>query len=199
VYIEQDFAHSHPNHEQGSSETSSDQQESQENLKRPSALVAPEAKISNSVKLDDTSSEGRPSVYLFIFVNPVSGDRKGEDLVSLPIQHFRLRRFPQVQVEVHNILDDQDRANGVRNIQLIESKVNLGQLPPIVPAVAGEAPDNKSSSSSEPAEEQGVLSEAVQTRRIHVWSAGGDGTVMSVFELLVAHKIDLDLVFFSCK
>lgn len=45
----------------------------------------------------------------------------------------------------------------------------------------------------------GQLSHAAQSRQIHVWSAGGDGTVMSVFELLVSHKINLDLIFFSCK
>ncbi|KAL0081923.1 ATP-NAD kinase-like domain-containing protein [Phycomyces blakesleeanus] len=50
---------------------------------------------------------------------------------------------------------------------------------------------------SEP-EGLGRLSSAVRTRQIHVWSAGGDGTVMSVFELLVSHSVDLDLIFFSC-
>ena len=45
---------------------------------------------------------------------------------------------------------------------------------------------------------RGILSDSVQERQIHVWSAGGDGTVMSVFELLVANKVNLDLVFFSC-
>lgn len=159
---------------------------------RPSAYVT-EDKIHNSVKLDDTVTEGRPSIYLFIFVNPLSGDRKGSDLVNLPIQHFRLRKFPQVQVEVHNILDDEDRKNGVKNIQLVETKMNFGQLPPIKSQNASE---NSSTSSNS---EKGILSDAVQTRQIHVWSAGGDGTVMSVFELLVAHKINLDLVFFSCK
>lgn len=160
---------------------------------RPSVYVT-EDKIHNSVKLDDTVTEGRPSIYLFIFVNPLSGDRKGSDLVNLPIQHFRLRKFPQVQVEVHNILDDEDRKNGVKNIQLVEAKLNFGQLPPLEPQNVSEN-DSTSSSSSE----KGILSDAVQTRQIHVWSAGGDGTVMSVFELLVAHKINLDLVFFSCK
>ena len=68
-------------------------------------------------------------MYLFIFVNPLSGDRKGQDLVSLPIQHFRLRKFPQVQVEIHNILDEHDRQQGIENIQLVENKVNKGQVP----------------------------------------------------------------------
>ncbi|KAI8059718.1 ATP-NAD kinase-like domain-containing protein [Thamnidium elegans] len=152
-------------------------------------------KIKNSVKLDDTPTEGRPSVYLFIFVNPLSGDKKGTDLVHLPIQHFRLRKFPQVQVEIHNILDDEDRINGIRNIELVEKKVGLGQIPLNTPS---ERSDSNSSSSDPSKPEKGILSKAVQTRQIHVWSAGGDGTVMSVFELLVAHNINLDLVFFSC-
>ncbi|KAI8047723.1 ATP-NAD kinase-like domain-containing protein [Gilbertella persicaria] len=62
----------------------------------------------------------------------------------------------------------------------------MGQIPDIQPGPV----------SSDP--EKGTLSAAVKTRQIHVWSAGGDGTVISVFELLVSNKIDLDLVFFSC-
>jgi hypothetical protein len=165
------------------------------NNKRPSDLTS--AHLRTSVKLDDSESEGRPSVYLFIFVNPLSGDRKGDDLIHLPIQHFRLRKFPQVQVEIHNILDDEDREIGIKNIQLVETMVSYVKIPP-------NPPQKEKSSSSDSAktntssETTARLSDAVQSRQIHVWSAGGDGTVMSVFELLVAHKIDLDLVFFSC-
>jgi diacylglycerol kinase family enzyme len=132
----------------------------------------------------ETIAEEKPSIYLFIFVNPLSGDKKGADLVKLPMQHFRLRRFPQIQVEVHNILDKDDRELGIKNIQLVESIVVSGKIPP-----------NPKQPSSHP----GRLSDAAQSRHIHVWSAGGDGTVMSVFELLVSHKINLDLVFFSCN
>ncbi|KAI9248229.1 ATP-NAD kinase-like domain-containing protein [Phascolomyces articulosus] len=124
----------------------------------------------------DTELESKPSIYLFIFCNPLSGDQKGSDLVHLPIQHFRLRRFRQVQVEIHNILDPKDRQAGVNRIKLIQSMVKLGQLPPIVP--------------------QGNLSPAVRERHIQVWSAGGDGTVMSVVEML--RDVDLDQIFFSC-
>jgi hypothetical protein len=133
-------------------------------------------------------------------VNPLSGDRKGEDLVTLPLQHFRLRRFPQVQVEVHNILDVTDHTNGIKNIQLVETKVNLGHIPPnpIQEPPVEETGSKSTGDSKSSKTERGVLSDAVQSRQIHVWSAGGDGTVMSVFELLVAHKINLDLVYFSC-
>ena len=124
----------------------------------------------------DTEYESNPSIYLFIFCNPLSGDQKGSELVDLPIQHFRLRRLPQVQVEIHNILDPRDRQAGVNRIKLIQSMVKLGQLPSIVP--------------------QGNLAPAVRDRHIQVWSAGGDGTVMSVVEML--HDVDLDQIFFSC-
>ncbi|KAI7858349.1 ATP-NAD kinase-like domain-containing protein [Circinella umbellata] len=126
--------------------------------------------------LEDTEYENKPSIYLFIFCNPLSGDQKGSELVHLPFQHFRLRRLPQVQVEIHNILDPKDRQVGVHRIKLIQSRVKSGQLPPIVP--------------------QGNLSPAVRDRHIQVWSAGGDGTVMSVVEML--HDVDFDQIFFSC-
>lgn len=145
-------------------------------------LLNQHSRLNTSVIFHDTQREGRPSIYLFIFVNPLSGDRKGEDLVKLPIQHFRLRRFPQVQVEIHNILDKKDRDLGIENIQLVESMVKSNQLPPL-----------------HTDEDRPRISEAVTTRHIHVWSAGGDGTVMSVFEMLVEHHVDLDTLFFSCK
>ncbi|KAI9490259.1 ATP-NAD kinase-like domain-containing protein [Zychaea mexicana] len=138
---------------------------------RPDALL----RINTSVRFEDTDYEGKPSIYLFIFVNPLSGDQKGIDLVHLPIQHFRLRRLPQVQVEIHNILDAEDREAGISRIKLVQSMVKLGQLPPIP---------------------QGNLAPAVSGRHIQVWSAGGDGTVMSVVEML--RDVDFDQIFFSC-
>ncbi|KAI9473481.1 MAG: ATP-NAD kinase-like domain-containing protein [Benjaminiella poitrasii] len=167
----------------------------QEPIERP-MLNNIRHKINNSVELDNTPSEGRPSIYLFIFVNPLSGDKKGADLVALPIQHFRLRRFPQVQVEVHDILNNDDRDKGIKNIKLVEDKLKFNQIPPI--QLEDDNASLSSSSSSDSHKRKAVLSKAAQTRQIHVWSAGGDGTVMSVFELLVANEIDLGLVFFSC-
>ena len=117
-----------------------------------------------------------PSIYLFIFVNPLSGDEKGRELITLPIQHFRLRRLPEVQVQIHNILDKQDRESGMAEITRIASI--LDQLPSIP---------------------EGKLPHAVSQRHLQVWSAGGDGTVMSVVEMLATHHINLDQVFFSCK
>lgn len=161
---------------------------------RPSMLNNA-SRLNTSVRFQDTKTEGRPSIYLFIFVNPLSGDCKGKDLVELPIQHFRLRRFPHVQVEIHNILDEKDRNLGVESIQLVEQMAKDGQLPSL-----------EDQQSSGTLAEQGQqesnshkISDTVRTRHIHVWSAGGDGTVMSVFEMLVHQHIDLDYMFFSCK
>jgi hypothetical protein len=100
-----------------------------ENVNPPPAFL--KEKMKNSIDLQDSEIEGKPTMYLFVFVNPLSGDQKGTDLVHLPIQNFRLRRFPQVQVEIHNILDDQDRNQGIKNIQLVQSMVDM--LPSVVP------------------------------------------------------------------
>ncbi|CAO3699507.1 unnamed protein product [Rhizopus stolonifer] len=170
------------NHDVFPSKTNTDTMTSTSS-KRPTTLIET-GLLNASVRFEDVESEGRPSIYLFIFVNPLSGDCKGEDLVKLPIQHFRLRRFPQVQVEIHNILDPRDRDLGLANIRLVEEMVRLGKLPSL---------DKYNESEAE--HKIGVT---VRTRHIHVWSAGGDGTVMSVFEMLVSHMIDLDMIFFSC-
>ncbi|KAI9320786.1 diacylglycerol kinase accessory domain-containing protein [Dichotomocladium elegans] len=170
-------------------------------------------RIKASVRLQDTETEGRPSIYLFIFVNPVSGNRQGGDLIHLPIQHFRLRRLPQVQVEIHNYLDPRDREAGMNRVKLIESKVKADELPNIEAHVLSPADaDQEQATSNTPKlkgsaaeaattfpEGKGVLSSSAKTRHIHVWSAGGDGTVMSIFGLLEEYQVDLDLVYFSCN
>ncbi|KAI8372279.1 ATP-NAD kinase-like domain-containing protein [Choanephora cucurbitarum] len=153
---------------------------------RPSQLKN-SGRINTSIRFENTEDESRPSIFLFIFVNPLSGDCKGQDLITLPFQHFRLRRFPQVQVEIHNILDEKDRALGIESIQLVDTMSKLGKLPSLEDM---EEKDYKN--------EDHHISKTARTRHIHVWSAGGDGTVMSVFEMLVHHQIDLDNLFFSC-
>ncbi|KAI9358735.1 ATP-NAD kinase-like domain-containing protein [Pilaira anomala] len=160
---------------------SSASEESLQFLKRP-VVLEEMGQLCTSVRFQDTKSEGRPSIYLFIFVNPLSGDCKGADLLQLAIQHFRLRRFPQVQVEIHNILDKADRNLGLERIKTVEAMAKSGQLPSI--------DENK--------EDEHPISATVRARHIHVWSCGGDGTVMSLFEMLVEYHIDLDYMFFSC-
>jgi Diacylglycerol kinase catalytic domain/Diacylglycerol kinase accessory domain len=136
-------------------------------------------KIYTSVMLEDSEHEGRPSVYLFIFVNPLSGDQKGQELTRMAIQSFRLKEAPEVQVQIYNILDDKDRELGFEMLKLVEGMAERDELMPV--------PENSK------------IGTTARRRQIHVWSAGGDGTVMSVFEELVSHKVNLDIVYFSCK
>ncbi|GAB5587456.1 hypothetical protein Unana1_02356 [Umbelopsis nana] len=135
-------------------------------------------KIYTSVMLEDSENEGRPSIYLFIFVNPLSGDQKGQELTKMAIQSFRLKQAPEVQVQIYNILDDKDRELGFEMLKLVEAMAERDELMPV--------PQNSK------------IGKTARRRQIHVWSAGGDGTVMSVFEELVAHKVNLDIVYFSC-
>lgn len=135
-------------------------------------------KIYTSVMLEDSEHEGRPSIYLFIFVNPLSGDQKGQELTKMAIQSFRLKQAPEVQVQIYNILDDKDRELGFEMLKLVEAMAERDELMPV--------PQNSK------------IGKTARRRQIHVWSAGGDGTVMSVFEELVAHKVNLDIVYFSC-
>ena len=158
--------------------------ERQANNHRPGGLLT---RLNTSVRFGDTESEGRPSIYLFIFVNPLSGDCKGKDLLTLPIQHFRLRRFPKVQVEIHNILDEKDRDLGLETIKLVETMAKFNKLPPL-----NDTDDQDNDATYK-------IGATVRTRHIHVWSCGGDGTVMSLFELLVERRVDLDYMFFSCR
>ncbi|KAI7874101.1 hypothetical protein K492DRAFT_154264 [Lichtheimia hyalospora FSU 10163] len=100
----------------------------------------------------------------------------------------------------------------MQRIALIENKVKQNELPPIRSAtnnkqtLAHATVDERGHAMSQGEanaaatlpEGSGTLSASVKTRHIHVWSAGGDGTVMSVVNMLEEYGIDLDLVFFSC-
>ncbi|KAI7905931.1 ATP-NAD kinase-like domain-containing protein [Cokeromyces recurvatus] len=176
----------HQSFKQHATDTSSHNKNSP--LKRPPNL-SETLHMNTSVCFEDLFREGKPSIYLFIFVNPLSGDCKGKDLIQLPFQHFRLRQFPQVQVEIHNILDEKDRRLGIESVKLVESMLKSGEIPSL---------DELNTKSDQTNEKEVCINETVRTRHIHVWSAGGDGTVMSVFEMLVNNHIDLNCLFFSC-
>lgn len=75
---------------------------------------------------------------------------------------------------------------GTEIIQLVEMMAKFGKLPSLEGGGDNEQDGFK-------------MNETVRTRYIHVWSAGDDGTVMFVFELLVEHKIDLDQLFFHVR
>ncbi|ORZ06063.1 ATP-NAD kinase-like domain-containing protein [Absidia repens] len=152
--------------------------------------------------IPDTTVEGRPSIYLFIFVNPLSGDQQGNDLIQLPVQQFRLRRRPQVKVEIHNILDTQDRQTGFEHILWIQNMIRQNQLPPLPTIDHGVNchyhPQYKQQQKKIQGQCACFKTPTAMTRHIHVYSAGGDGTVMSVFDMLAQYKIDSNIFYFSC-
>ncbi|CAO3591989.1 unnamed protein product [Absidia cylindrospora] len=160
-----------------------------------------EAQFSDCI-LSDTAIEGRPSIFLFIFVNPLSGDQQGNDLIQLPVQQFRLRRRPQVKVEIHNILDAQDRQNGFEHILWIQNMIRQNQLPPLPTIDHGVNchyhPQYKQQQKKIQGQCACFKTPTAMTRHIHVYSAGGDGTVMSVFDMLAQYKIDSSIFYFSC-
>ncbi|OZJ05419.1 hypothetical protein BZG36_01658 [Bifiguratus adelaidae] len=125
----------------------------------------------------DDDLEDRPYLYIFIFANPLSGDQKGADLTDLKVQNFRLKDAPEVEVQIYNILDEAEREKGFSALKVVEKMLEKHR-----------PPFSKSD----------VIGDAARQRQIHVWSAGGDGTVMTVFDELVMHKVDLEKIFFSC-
>ncbi|KAI8338080.1 ATP-NAD kinase-like domain-containing protein [Chlamydoabsidia padenii] len=144
-----------------------------------------------SVSVPETALEGRPSVFLFIFVNPLSGNQQGNDLIKLPVQQFRLRQRPHVKVEIHNILDPDDRQAGFEKILWVQNMIREHQLPPLPKRFCPQHPKHKCLCT-------GLKNPPSMSRHLHILSGGGDGTVMSVFEMLAQYRIDLDLLFFSC-
>ncbi|KAI9018971.1 ATP-NAD kinase-like domain-containing protein [Hyaloraphidium curvatum] len=61
-----------------------------------------------------------PTRYVFIFVNPRSGPQQGRTLLdNVEVQHFRLRHFPQVQVQLYDITDETDRRAGENYLRWI--------------------------------------------------------------------------------
>ncbi|KAI8998320.1 ATP-NAD kinase-like domain-containing protein [Gaertneriomyces semiglobifer] len=97
-----------------------------------------------------------PTIYVFIFSNPRSGNQQGLPLVQMNIQHYRMRDQPQVQVQLYDFLDPSDRMGGLRYLNLLMCKKNT----PI--------------------------------KAFHVWSAGGDGTLMGVLEGMIEVGIDVN-------
>ncbi|KAI9299089.1 hypothetical protein K502DRAFT_322509 [Neoconidiobolus thromboides FSU 785] len=51
--------------------------------------------------------------YIFLFVNPLSGDQKGEELTELKIQHFRLKEDQSVQVQIYSIIKEDCKQEGI--------------------------------------------------------------------------------------
>lgn len=61
-----------------------------------------------------------PSVYVFILANPKSGNQQGQVLLkNVNIQHFRLKNYPNVQVQIYDFLDYSEKKNGYNYIQFL--------------------------------------------------------------------------------
>ncbi|KAJ1967031.1 hypothetical protein IWQ62_002102 [Dispira parvispora] len=167
----------------------------------------------------------QPYIYVIVFINPYSGGRLGQELLDLKFQHFRLRDNNRVQIQWFNMFDDKDRTNGLhylRWILVVKDTVqgilkNTGRRYVNLYAIDEEKlktrnPQAKSGSvrfyddqnlHRLSSEDQAFIKSYGYERRInplelHVWSAGGDGTVMSVYDMLVSEGISFSSIYFSC-
>ncbi|KAJ1976611.1 hypothetical protein H4R34_003912 [Dimargaris verticillata] len=193
-----------------------------------------------------------PNIGIFMFVNPHSGNRAGEALLNMDFQHFRLRSRPRVQVQWYNILDEQDRDEGLeqlrwylgvkRKVDALLAKANVGARKIVTecdPTDANQgkcrlADDDDCQAASRtascqttgsadtarsmpmpvsplPASQEALpnafaaeqsSSKRSRTRtvrpfEVHIWSAGGDGTIMSIYDWLSNENIDFQDVLFS--
>lgn len=61
-----------------------------------------------------------PTRYVFIFVNPRSGPQQGRILLeNVEVQHYRMKSFPMVQVQLYDITNDSDRKLGMDYLKWI--------------------------------------------------------------------------------
>lgn len=125
-----------------------------------------------------------PTTFILIFTNPRSGNRQGKALSTLDIQHYRLRSAPEIQVQIYDFLDEEDRKTGVeylRRLMRREWKIEGSSI---------SSRDRDISSSNKTIWGSGGGGE-LDDIRFHVWSAGGDGTFMSVIEALINGGVDI--------
>lgn len=55
-----------------------------------------------------------------MFINPRSGPQQGRLLLErVEVQHFRLKSFPQVQVQIYDVTDEADRTAGEEYLRWI--------------------------------------------------------------------------------
>ncbi|RUS28509.1 hypothetical protein BC938DRAFT_481798, partial [Jimgerdemannia flammicorona] len=63
------------------------------------------------------------SIHFFLFVNPKSGDHQGDQILQLGLDTIQFKALRNVQVHVHNLLDEADREEGYENVRsVLESK-----------------------------------------------------------------------------
>ncbi|KAJ2344551.1 hypothetical protein GGH92_004432, partial [Coemansia sp. RSA 2673] len=54
-----------------------------------------------------------PTIYVFIFTNPRSGNQQGRGLMRMALRNFRLRERPHVQVQIYDVTDEASRNEGL--------------------------------------------------------------------------------------
>ncbi|KAJ1984303.1 hypothetical protein H4R33_004430 [Dimargaris cristalligena] len=226
------------------------------------------------------SSAYHPSVYVFIFVNPKSGNQVGRQLTDLPYQHFRLKSNHNVQIQWYNLFDEPEKQKGISYLLWLQKaqarvdKLRSAASPPshsthpsrtnrptsqdtVTPTSDPTVPPTPQSThpttttttlgqtelnttpngnpwpSPNASNRQSLLPDECPTTiygemaaspdrlasffplanenspnvgppeclrpiEIHIWSAGGDGTVMTVYDHLHQAGIDFSKVYFSC-
>ncbi|KAJ1982563.1 hypothetical protein H4R34_001671 [Dimargaris verticillata] len=167
----------------------------------------------------------QPNIFVVIFVNPFSGGQVGKELLKLKFQHFRLRHKPRTQIQWYNLFNQQDELDGIEYLRWIltvkecvettlqrvgRDEITIYNIDP--ERLRSRNPNRLSGSliffddenlAHLPQDEQDFIRQygrrsVISNIEIHVWSAGGDGTVMSVYDLLVRQSISFSNIYFSC-
>ncbi|KAJ2489274.1 hypothetical protein IWW37_004105 [Coemansia sp. RSA 2050] len=178
-----------------------------------------------------------PTVYVFIFTNPRSGNQQGRGLMRMALRNFRLRERPHVQVQIYDVTDEASRSEGLHYLHQLQLRQGDRLLRTAFPELFGQQQAGSSSASgvraSPPASagraadgggaawEEWISDAAAQLEsglselceaevvgrleraqesaiQLHVWSAGGDGTVSATLQAMMDHGIDVGRVYFSC-
>ncbi|RKP37933.1 ATP-NAD kinase-like domain-containing protein [Dimargaris cristalligena] len=138
------------------------------------------------------SSAYHPSVYVFIFVNPKSGNQVGRQLTDLPYQHFRLKSNHNVQIQWYNLFDEPEKQKGISYLLWLQKA--QARVDKLRSAASPPSHSTHPSRTNRPTSQDTCL----RPIEIHIWSAGGDGTVMTVYDHLHQAGIDFSKVYFSC-
>ncbi|KAJ2457578.1 hypothetical protein GGF42_002599, partial [Coemansia sp. RSA 2424] len=182
-----------------------------------------------------------PTIYVFIFTNPRSGNQQGRGLMRMALRNFRLRERPSVQVQIYDVTDAASRSEGLHYLHQLQlrqgdrllraafpeqfgagrTQSNMGmRASPQPSASPPQSPSQSKTQSSDAWEEwindaathlEGGLAQLGDAEvvarleraqesavKLHVWSAGGDGTVSATIQAMMDHGVDVGRVYFSC-
>ncbi|KAJ2838755.1 hypothetical protein FBU31_000849 [Coemansia sp. 'formosensis'] len=178
-----------------------------------------------------------PTVHVFIFTNPRSGNQQGRGLMRMALRNFRLRERPNVQVQIYDVTDEASRSEGLHYLHQLQlrqgdrllrtafpelfvqqagSSSSACGVRPSPPPSMGRTSDGGGAAWEEWISDAAAYlecglsqlcdSEVVERLeraqesavKLHVWSAGGDGTVSATIQAMMDHGIDVGRVYFSC-